>query len=209
MGFNFFVNKSVLIPRPDTETLVKYALKAMPNKTIKYRCLDVCTGSGCIAISLALMRPNIVIDAIDNSKPALKVLKYNIKYFNLEHRIRSIHNNLLYSYIINKKLNLIIANPPYLTQKEYNSLTPNIKNYEPKQALVNNKYDPLLVHKILIRDSYAYLLNKGILILEFGYNQKNKLIKIHRGKFKNQNFLLIILEFLVFVYFKNNYTRKI
>jgi len=188
MGFKFLVNKNVLIPRPDTEVIVEKALELIPDECKEYRCLDMCAGTGCIGISLALMRLNILVDAVDVCEKALVVLRSNIKRFKLEKRIRVIQGNLLDSYVIDKKLDLIVANPPYVSENDYLDLHPEVRNHEPKKALVAHESDSLFCHKTLLKNASDYLCDSGKLIFEFGFGQEIKLAEMSNKNFKEPIF---------------------
>ena len=188
MGFNFLVDKNVFIPRCDTEIIVEQVLKFMPDQYKKYKCLDMCTGTGCIAISLALMRLNILVDAVDICKDSIMVLKKNIKQFKLKSRVKAICSDLLNSYVVDKQLDFIIANPPYIENNDYLKLKSEVRDFGPKKALVSSYSNSISCYKILIENSSKYLNNNGKLIFEFGFKQENELSKLSNKNFKSPVF---------------------
>lgn len=160
MKLDFIVNKNVLIPREDTEILVQEAIKIN-----KKEILDMCTGSGCIAISLALYIENSLIDAVDKSKRALKIAMFNAKKNNAN--VNFINSNLFEK--IEKTYDLIVSNPPYIKTDDLNALQKEVKN-EPKMALDGGK-SGILFYKKIIKQAKNYLNENGFLLLEIGYDE--------------------------------------
>jgi release factor glutamine methyltransferase len=171
---DFYVNEFVLDPRPETEGIIEETLKLITNKQTKLKILDIGTGSGAIAISLAREFINADITAIDISDKAIKVANKNIinKKLNSQIQIKkaSIHN-------ISEKFDLIVSNPPYLTTKELENTTQEIKNYEPYIAL-NGGDDGLVFYREFSREIYELMNTKSYLILEIGEKQFNDCIEI-------------------------------
>ena len=130
---DFYVNNFVLDPRPETELIIEEALNIYRNKNLKLKILDIGTGSGCIAISLAKEFKNASITAIDISKKALEVAEKNLKIHNCYNQIQL---KMIDFKNINSKFDLIVSNPPYLTNQQFNNADPEVKNFEPKLALV-------------------------------------------------------------------------
>jgi release factor glutamine methyltransferase len=187
MGRVFQVNPTVLIPRPETETLVKITLKKIKNLE-KISILDLGTGSGNIIISLALSLKHpekIEFIASDISKSALEVARRNAEFYQLGKRIRFFAGSLfkpLRSFLKERKLGVIISNPPYVAREEYEYLPPRVKNYEPRIALDGGERGVFFLEKI-IKEAPLYLLSKGYLILEFDPRQKSFLTsKIRENK---------------------------
>ena len=172
--YKFLTNKSVLIPRPDTELVVEETLKYLPNYKSK-KILDVGTGSGCIVVSLIKERPKCNATAIDISLKALNVAKTNAKLHQLENKIKFINIDIdkykSYNY------DLIISNPPYINNVELNRLDDDIKLHEPKLALSGGSNGFRDLKKVIIK-SRRLLKIKGKLILEIGHKQKNQCFKI-------------------------------
>ena len=170
----FLTNKSVLIPRPDTELIIEEALKYLPNDNSK-KILDIGTGSGCLIVSLIKERPKCTATAIDISLKSINVAKTNAKLHQLENKINFI--NIDIDKYKSSYYDLIISNPPYINNVELNRLDNDIKFHEPKLAL-SGGYDGLRNLKKVIFKSKKLLKINGKLILEIGYKQKNQCVKI-------------------------------
>lgn len=170
MGLNFFVNENVLIPQPDTEIIVEETLKKCKElllKNGKIKILDLCTGSGAIAVSLSIfLGDEAEVFASDISTKALEVAKYNNGKNNTN--VRFIESNL-FKNIQEQKFNIIVSNPPYIRSDVINKLSKQVQN-EPHLALDGGE-DGLKFYKKIIEQSCNYIEN-GYLILEIGYDQK-------------------------------------
>ena len=170
MGLNFFVNENVLIPQPDTEIIVEETLKKCKElllKNGKIKILDLCTGSGAIAVSLSIfLGGEAEVFASDISTKALEVAKYNNGKNNTN--VRFIESNL-FENIQEQKFNIIVSNPPYIRSNVINNLPKQVQN-EPHLALDGGE-DGLKFYKKIIEQSCNYIEN-GYLILEIGYDQK-------------------------------------
>lgn len=163
MGLKFKVNPNVLIPRQDTETLVEEVIKvACPGM----RVLDMCTGSGCILISVMKNVPDIAGTGCDISKPALLVAKENAK--NNEVEAEWVRSDLFDN--IAGKYDVIISNPPYIRTDEIARLMPEVRDYEPYDAL-DGREDGLYFYRKIIEQAQDYLNSDGSLYLEIGYDQ--------------------------------------
>ncbi len=181
MGLDFYVDERVLIPQPDTETLVEEVIKISTNiESLKV--LDLCTGSGTIGISLAKNITAKKIAASDISCRALDVAKINCKKHNIK-KIELIESDLFKN--IKEKFNIIVSNPPYIETGVIETLSKEVKN-EPQIALDGGQ-DGLDFYRIIINEAYNFLEPNGYLCLEIGYNQKDKVINIinNSGKYKN------------------------
>ena len=172
--YRFFTNKSVLIPRPDTELLIEETLKYLPNNKSK-KILDVGTGSGCIIISLLKERRKCVATAIDISRKAINVAKINAKLHQLENKINFI--NIDIDKYKSCNYDLIISNPPYINSIELNRLDDDIKFHEPKLALSGGSDGFRYLKKVILKSKKLLKIN-GKLILEMGHKQKNQCAKI-------------------------------
>ena len=172
MGLSFYVNKHVLIPRFDTEILVDEIINQNIEKE-NLAILDMCTGSGAIAISLSKKLKNSSIYAADIRLKALKVAKKNNKTNNT--KVEFIRSNM-FSNILEKKFDIIVSNPPYIKTKIINKLNKDVKK-EPKIALNGGK-DGLKYYKILANNAYKHIKPNGMLALEIGFDQKEEIIKI-------------------------------
>lgn len=172
MKLNFFVNESVLIPRPDTEILVEEVLDIAKKQEKKVKIFDLCTGSGAIAISLAKNLPNIQVVASDISKEALKIAKVNAQ--KNEVNINIVQADLFDG--INEKFDIIVSNPPYIKTEDIKMLAKDVQN-EPFIALDGGKTG-LEIYKKIIKNANEFLEPNGWLCLEIGYDQKEEIIKL-------------------------------
>ena len=166
--YDFYVNNFVLDPRPETELIIEEVLNIYKNKNLELKVLDIGTGSGCIAISLAKEFKYASITAIDISQEALDVAKKNLKIHNCDNRIQL---KMIDFKNINSKFDLIVSNPPYLTLDEFYNAAPEVKNYEPKIALVGGN-DGLKFYREY-SNNLKYLMNeKSNFVCEIGINQR-------------------------------------
>lgn len=170
-----YVNKSVLIPRNETEELVEIVLNKM-NKNKFYHILDIGTGSGCISIAIAKNSNNVLIDAIDISKKALKVAKKNIKKYSLYNRIKLVNKDIS-KFFSDKKYDIIISNPPYVKREEAKELLKRNILSDPFIAL-NGGSDGLKFYYVLKEVSIKLLKDTGFMIFEHGINQREDIKKI-------------------------------
>jgi release factor glutamine methyltransferase len=171
MGLEFEVNSSVLIPRQDTEILVEEVLKVSKDKTI----LDLCTGSGCIIISLAkLGRPRKAV-ALDISEQALVVAKANARRHQVE--VELIQSDLFDQ--VEESFDIIVSNPPYIPTDEIRTLMPEVRDYEPSIALDGSE-DGLIFYRRITSDIKRYLNKNGSVFFEIGYNQGDSVKQILR-----------------------------
>jgi len=180
----FKVNKSVLIPRPDTETIIEQVLSDLDLNSSK-KILDIGTGSGCIIISIIKERKRCYGVGIDISKKAVKLAKYNAKIQHIDNRIKFLNSDIDNFY--RDKYDLIISNPPYIEHHKFNGLEKDIKNYEPKVAL-DGGIDGYSKIKLIIKKSSILIKKKGKLFLELGTNQIRETLKILNlnGFYKNK-----------------------
>ena len=149
MGNLFYVNQSVLIPRPETEELVDLILtQNSPTKKNPLKVLDIGTGSGCIAISIAKFNTYFQVDAIDFSSPALSVATKNSKQMNVEINFKKI--NILKLNKLNTEYDIIVSNPPYIELNEKKTMSKNVLSYEPHEAIFVPYDDPLVYYKKII-----------------------------------------------------------
>lgn len=163
MGMTFKVNPNVLIPRQDTETLVEEALKlCKPNG----RVLDLCTGSGCIIISLVRHLPDLEAYAGDISKQALNTAKENAKTY--QTAVTFEKSDLFEAF--SGKFDMIVSNPPYIPTAEIANLMPEVRDFEPMEAL-DGQEDGLYFYRKIVAGSVEYLKEDGYLCLEIGYDQ--------------------------------------
>ena len=181
MKMDFFVDENVLIPRPDTEILVEEVIK-IAQKYNSPRILDLCTGSGAIAISLKKFVPNADITAVDISEKALEIAQKNAE--KLEAKINFVKSDL-FDKLDNKKFDIIVSNPPYIRKDEIKKLSEEVQK-EPKIALYGGE-DGLDFYRIITEQAINYLKTGSFLCFEIGYNQKNDVIKIIEDKQNYKN----------------------
>ena len=170
----FFVNKDVLIPRPDTELIIEQVLKIY-SKDVQLQVLDIGTGSGCILLSILKERPNFYGTGIDISKKSINVSKFNAKQLNLTNRVKFFHSSVDNFKI--GKYDLIVSNPPYIELLNLKYLEKNVVNFEPKLAL-SGGFDGFSKIRKVINKARTLIKKNGKFILEIGFNQKNKVKKI-------------------------------
>ena len=165
---DFYVNNFVLDPRPETELIIEEVLNIYKNKNHNLKILDIGTGSGCIAISLAKEFKNASIIAIDISKKALEVAKKNLKIHNCQNQIQL---KMIDFKNVNSKFDLIVSNPPYLTKNQFNNTDPEVKNFEPKLALVGGD-DGLKFYREYSKTLKNLMNKKAYFVCEIGINQR-------------------------------------
>ena len=176
--YEFIVNKDVLIPRPDTETLVEEVLKLTKNKN-KLRLLDIGIGSGCILFSILKEKKNFYGVGIDISNKSLNICKVNSHKLRLKNRVKLINSDIdNFNY---GKYDLIISNPPYIKQRVLKCLEKDVINFEPKCALDGGLNGLSEIRKVISKSS-ELIKKKGFLILEIGFDQKKSVKKILNDK---------------------------
>ena len=175
MNLNFYVDENVLIPQPDTETLVEEVINEYKEK--KCEILDLCTGSGAIAISLAKYINESNIVASDISMKALQIAKLNAEKNLVRKKIEFIESDM-FNKIYKDDFDIIVSNPPYIKTKVIEELDKQVKN-EPYIAL-DGGADGLKFYKIIIKNAYKYIKNEGKVFFEIGYDQKNELINLFK-----------------------------
>ena len=179
---NFYINQNVLIPRPDTETLVEETLKLF-NVNSKLNMLDIGTGSGCILLSILKERRNFFGTGIDISKKAINVARFNAKMHQLSNRVK-FYNSDVDKFLIGK-YDLVVSNPPYIKRQDLKYLEVDVKGFEPKLALDGGKDGFLKITKVISKTS-TLLKRNGRFILEIGFGQKNRILSI----LKQNNFFI-------------------
>ena len=188
-GLPFKVNVHTLIPRPETEELVEWIISKLKNKKPEIKVLDVGTGSGCIAISLAKNLPNAKIYALDISKEAINMAKKNAHCNSVD--IEFIEANILNDETWNTELkkmkfDVIVSNPPYVREQEKQLMKPNVLNNEPHLALFVSDEDPLLFYKAITGFAVNNLSEKGMLFFEINeYLGKEMIQLLVANNFKN------------------------
>jgi len=172
-GRRFIVNQDVLIPRPETETVIDISIDALSKKNTPV-IIDIGTGSGCIGITLALEIPHSKVFAIDISEAALSIAKKNAAIYNLKN-IEFIKMDFL-SKDIKHNVDLLVSNPPYIPQKEISSLMRDVKDYEPMLALTDNR-NGLVFYKKFSKIIPNVVKKNGVTILEVGRGDHHNKVK--------------------------------
>lgn len=172
MGLRFLVNNNVLIPRADTEILVYKVLEVLNNKS-GTKILDMCTGSGCIAISLAKSMNDIKVCASDISAHAIMLARENAKINDVDVEF---YTSNLFEKIPEQKFDIIVSNPPYISENEMKELAKDVL-MEPKLALDGGE-DGLKFYREISKEAIKYLSDDGILVFEIGYNQAKAVTNI-------------------------------
>lgn len=166
MGLTFHVDERVLIPRQDTETLAELVLRENPEENI--RLLDLCTGSGCLAVSLAVLGGYEEVDAGDISPDALEVAEENGR--RLGGNVHFVESDLFSALDPGKAYDVIVSNPPYIPTEVIEGLEPEVRDYEPRMAL-DGSGDGLAFYRRLAAESPSHLKPGGRLYLEIGWDQ--------------------------------------
>ena len=183
-GLKFYVDENVLIPRSDTEilveTVIKY-VKNLENKNENLKILDMCTGSGIIAIILAKYCENVDITAVDKSEDALKVAIKNAKTHNVYNKINFIKSDMFEN--LKGKYNIIVSNPPYIEKDVIKTLSKDVQ-HEPEMAL-DGGINGLDFYRIINNNVDNFLEKNGAVFLEIGYNQRDSVSEIFAENFKN------------------------
>ncbi|MCK4764325.1 MAG: peptide chain release factor N(5)-glutamine methyltransferase [Candidatus Aminicenantes bacterium] len=178
----FYVNKNVLIPRPETEILIEEAAALVKKMAAPVTVLDIGTGSGIIAVNLAL-ETGARVAAVDSSKGALQVLKRNITRHHVEDKVFPVCADLfppVGNPVIESGLfDVIVSNPPYVSPQEWENLPPGVKDYEPRQALIAGEGGTAVIERIAA-GARDYLKPGGSLLLEIGCGQAVRVEEILR-----------------------------
>lgn len=174
MKLKFLVNKDVLIPRQDTEILVEEVIK-IAKELEKPEILDLCTGSGAIAVSIAKYVENAKITAIDISEDALEIAKKNAKFNGVSRNIEFIQSDM-FKKLKNRKFDIIVSNPPYIPTQNIKMLPKDVQN-EPFIAL-DGGVNGLDFYKLISDEGFKYLNKGGYVCLEIGYDQRRSVMDI-------------------------------
>lgn len=181
MGLTFFVNEHVLIPRQDTETLVEEAVICGKWYQLQgdIRILDLCTGSGCIGISVTheLMKTGKVETLLgDISEEALAVAEQNIRNHSMEHCCKAVHSDLFEKFE-GETFQMILSNPPYIPSREVDTLEPEVKDHEPRLAL-DGMEDGLYYYRRIAAQAGEHLASGGCIFFEIGWDQSEDVEKL-------------------------------
>lgn len=186
MGLNFAVNPSVLIPRQDTETLVELALKRAGEKKRSLSILDMCCGSGAIAVSMAHFLPKAKITACDISPEALEVARGNAARNGLNGRIEFRESDLFFmtkrkkTVRIKDSFDMILSNPPYIPTQDIDTLQTEVRDHEPIKALDGGS-DGLDFYRRIAEDAFGSLKKDGLMFLEIGCDQAEAVTSLLSG----------------------------
>jgi release factor glutamine methyltransferase len=169
-GLEFEVTRDVLTPRPETELIIEEALAGFPTRPTGISIIDVGTGSGCLAVALAIEFSAAEIIATDISEAALAVAERNAKRHGVNNRIAFVHADLLPSM---QRVHLIVSNPPYIARRDAASLPPEVRDFEPDVALFADE-DGIQFYRRLFEGTVSQLRPEGRLIVELGYDQRDR-----------------------------------
>ncbi len=175
MGLEFYVDENVLIPQPDTEVVVETAIQFINDSNTEICILDLCTGSGCIGISIAKNIKNARVVLSDIQEKSLAIAQKNAIQNKVEKNIKMVQSNL-FEKLKNYQFDTIVSNPPYIETSEIATLSKEVQQ-EPKIALDGGE-DGLFFYNKILKEASSYLKSKGYLVLEIGYNQANAILKI-------------------------------
>ena len=178
MKLNFYVDENVLIPRQDTEVLVEEVMN-IAKKIRAKKILDLCTGSGAIAVSLAKYLENVQLTALDISGKALDIAIANAKNNHVQDKITFVESNL-FEELGQERYDIIVSNPPYIRRGEIDTLDKEVRR-EPRLALDGGE-DGLDFYRNIIDKGYEYLKYGGYICLEIGYDQKEAVMQIIKDK---------------------------
>jgi release factor glutamine methyltransferase len=191
LDLELYIERGVFIPRAETELLISFLENYLYDKEKISQIIDIGTGTGNLAISLARLFKNAEIIATDISKKALRVAKKNIKKYSLDNQIKLYQADLFYFPNYEKyfnKFDLIVSNPPYLTAKDYEQLPKAVKKYENKRALYGGE-DGLLIIKRILQEGKKFLSEKGIIILEIDHPYPLKIYRFAKEWYSSFIFL--------------------
>jgi len=177
-GYRFFVSPGVLIPRPETEILVEAVLETLPCRPA--RLVELGVGSGVISLTLALECPDFRVFGVESSSAALKVACKNRKYWDLEEKVFFIQGDWLEPLRKGPFFEAIVSNPPYIAPEEWSELPPEVKDHEPKEALLAEEHGLAFIRRTL-EQAPDYLRPGGYVFLEIGYNQTSLVASVAKG----------------------------
>lgn len=184
MGFDFKVTKDVLIPRPDTETLVNEVLRCT-NDRRELRILDLCTGSGAIGVSLAKMLPYSEVTMVDISMDALEIARENSMDLMVDHRCEFMCIDVLNDLSnIDEQYDIVVSNPPYIRRDVLDTLMKDVKDFEPELALDGGD-DGLIFYRTIIYEMDKILKKDGLMFFEIGYDQAEEVSHMMKRDFRH------------------------
>lgn len=169
-GLDFFVTKEVLIPRPETEIIVENAIEIL-REIENPRVCEVGVGSGCISVSILHEVKNARAIGLDISEKALQIAEKNARFHGVFDRL-SLEKSDIFNDVKNKKFDLIVSNPPYISQSDFENLQPEVRYFDPQIALTDGKNGLSIIEKIVDESPY-FLKPNGFLLMEIGVDQAN------------------------------------
>lgn len=187
-GRRFLVNDSVLIPRPETEELVKYVVEKQKNQfpisisSNQLSILDIGTGSGCIAISLAKELPNFKVTAYDISEKALETAKRNAELNKADVIFEKVDILSSQFLILNSQFSIILSNPPYVTKQEIDRMQKNVLDFEPHLALFVEDSEPLIFYEAIANFAFNNLTDNGLVAVEINEALGEETAEVFRRK---------------------------
>lgn len=181
-GMKFFVNENVLIPRPETEELIEWIIKNTENSSLKI--IDIGTGSSCIAVTLKKNLPNSEVFALDFSDKALEIAKINAEYHETE--IQFFQNDFLnMDFKELPEFDIIVSNPPYISETEKNSMDENVVKFEPHSALFVSDENPLIFYERIVEFAKQKLKPNGKIYVEINQNLARETKELFENNFNN------------------------
>ncbi|MGL5685747.1 MAG: peptide chain release factor N(5)-glutamine methyltransferase [Vagococcus fluvialis] len=185
-GRRFKVNEHTLIPRPETEELVELILKDNHQENLEV--VDIGTGTGIIALSLSLENPTWKVTGLDISKEALKIATKNNQA--LEGQVHFLESDVLSKFPKNKKIDILVSNPPYISYDEWEEMDESVREYEPKQALFAEN-NGLAIYEKIAKESTPVLSETGRIYLEIGYLQGESVSQIFKEAYPTKSVRVI------------------
>lgn len=185
MGMNFRVKPGVLIPRPETEHLVEFCIDNL-NKDAKI--IDLCTGSGAIAVSLAKYLDKSSVTAVDISDIAVEIAAFNAKENLVSDRVRVVKANALEEWDLGMKFDAVVSNPPYIPDETVLTLDTDVKDFEPHLALCGGS-DGLDFYRAITKNAVHMLCDGGLLVYEVGFDQWEQVAQIMSENFEKIGFI--------------------
>ncbi|MGF2146031.1 peptide chain release factor N(5)-glutamine methyltransferase [Vagococcus fluvialis] len=185
-GRRFKVNEHTLIPRPETEELVELILKDNHQENLEV--VDIGTGTGIIALSLSLENPTWKVTGLDISKEALKIATRNNQA--LEGQVHFLESDVLSKFPKNKKIDILVSNPPYISYDEWEEMDESVREHEPKQALFAEN-NGLAIYEKIAKESTTVLSETGRIYLEIGYLQGDSVSQIFKEAYPTKSVRVI------------------
>lgn len=183
MSLPFEVGHGVLVPRQDTEILVETVINIFKEHVGAIEVLDIGTGSGCIAVSLAFYLPESSVTAVDKMSEALNIAKRNAITNGVEGRVQYVKSNL-YDELTEKRFDVIVSNPPYIRTEDIIKLQREVRRHEPMEAL-NGGNDGLDFYRAIIKGAPGFLKDGGIIAFETGYDQAADVAALMKDSFNH------------------------